>query len=67
MGVFREIDNHPFRHVNAGEIFVRISRSRGEYEERQRRKMLKGLIEEESKRKDETGNQGANVNQKEGE
>jgi ethanolamine-phosphate cytidylyltransferase len=66
MGVFREIDNHPFRHVNAGEIFVRISRSRGEYEERQRRKMLKGLIEEESKRRDEPGNQGANVNQKEG-
>ena len=63
MGIFREIDKHPFQHVNAGEILVRISRSRGEYEERQRKKLLKAFVEEESKRKEETEHQRTNANQ----
>jgi ethanolamine-phosphate cytidylyltransferase len=46
MGIFREIDSHPFRNMNAGEIVQRIMRSRAAYEERQRLKMEKSAIEE---------------------
>lgn len=41
LGIFREIDTHPFQHVNAGEIVRRILRSREAFEERQRVKLMK--------------------------
>lgn len=49
MGIFRETSEHPFQHVNAGEIVGRILKSREAYEERQRAKMQKSVVEEEAK------------------
>lgn len=49
MGIFRQINDHPFQHVNAGEIVDRILRSREAYEERQRAKLQKAIIEEQVK------------------
>jgi len=49
MGIFREVERHPFQAVNAGEIVERILRSRNAYEERQRAKLQKGIIEQASK------------------
>ncbi|KAL1994247.1 hypothetical protein VTN49DRAFT_2916 [Thermomyces lanuginosus] len=53
MGIFREIGEHPYHHVNAGEIVGRILKSRDAYEARQRAKLQKALLEEEHKRKEE--------------
>ena len=47
MGIFREIDTHPYQHVNAGEIVQRILKSREVFEERQRVKRQKTIQEEE--------------------
>ncbi|KAL7271187.1 choline phosphate cytidylyltransferase [Rhizina undulata] len=41
MGVFRDIEDHDWVHVNAGEIVKRIVGQREMYEERQRRKGVK--------------------------
>lgn len=49
IGIFRQINDHPFQHVNAGEIVDRILRSREAYEERQRAKLQKAIIEEQVK------------------
>lgn len=49
MGIFKEIASHAFQHVNAGEIVDRILKSREAYEERQRAKLQKGTIEEQTK------------------
>jgi ethanolamine-phosphate cytidylyltransferase len=38
LGIFREIGNHEFQHMNAEEIVERIARSRAMYEARQRAK-----------------------------
>ncbi|KAL5345904.1 choline phosphate cytidylyltransferase [Pseudogymnoascus australis] len=45
MGVYREIGEHVFQHVNAGEIVERIMRSRERYEARQRAKGEKAVGE----------------------
>ncbi|KAJ5099229.1 hypothetical protein N7532_006230 [Penicillium argentinense] len=46
MGIFREVDQHAFQHVNAGEIVDRILKSREAYEARQRAKLQKGVAED---------------------
>lgn len=45
MGIFREIDSHEFQGVNAEEIVQRIIKARERYEERQRLKGVKNVIE----------------------
>jgi ethanolamine-phosphate cytidylyltransferase len=55
MGIFKEVEPHPFQSVNAGEIVERILQSRNAYEERQRAKLEKGVIEQASKER-EAGN-----------
>lgn len=49
--IYREIENHSFQNVNAGEIVERIMKGRAAYEERQRIKGEKGLTEEAEKRR----------------
>jgi ethanolamine-phosphate cytidylyltransferase len=52
MGIYREIGNHEFAGVNAGEIVQRILKSRDMYEERQRVKGVKGIGEEAQRRRE---------------
>lgn len=59
MGIFKEIETHPFQHVNAGEIVERILKSRTAYEERQRAKLQKGVVEQESKDKEQAAQKSA--------
>ncbi|KAF2736441.1 hypothetical protein EJ04DRAFT_463091 [Polyplosphaeria fusca] len=49
--IYREIDNHDFQNVNAAEIVERIMKGRAMYEERQRKKGVKGITEEAEKRR----------------
>ncbi len=44
--IYREIGNHDFQNVNAGEIVQRIMKSRELYERRQRAKAQKAAGEE---------------------
>ena len=53
MGIFKEVGNHPFAHVNAGEIVMRIMRGRQAFEERQRIKGLKSIGEEAARQREE--------------
>ena len=50
LGLYREIGNHEFKHVNAEEIVRRIMKSRAMYEDRQRKKEEKATTEEAFKR-----------------
>ncbi|KAH8693116.1 phosphoethanolamine [Talaromyces proteolyticus] len=59
MGIFREIEAHPFQNVNAGEIVERILKSRNAYEARQRAKLQKGVIEQHTKQKEASGSRVA--------
>ncbi|KAL8711294.1 MAG: hypothetical protein Q9220_004191 [cf. Caloplaca sp. 1 TL-2023] len=52
MGIYREIGDHAFQNVNAGEIVQRILRSRQMYEERQKKKGEKIAGEEAVRRRD---------------
>lgn len=52
IGIFREIGNHGFQNVNAGEIVQRILKSRAMYEERQRVKGVKAIAEEAARRQE---------------
>ncbi|KAK2748691.1 hypothetical protein FQN57_000272 [Myotisia sp. PD_48] len=52
LGIFKEINSHPFQHVNAGEIVQRIMKSREAFEKRQQAKLLKALNEDELKRRE---------------
>ena len=45
LGIYHEVEEHAFQHVNAGEIVERIMRSRVLYEERQRIKAEKARKE----------------------
>lgn len=45
MGIYREVGDHTFAHVNAGEIVQRIMKSRDMYEARQRAKGMKAEVE----------------------
>jgi ethanolamine-phosphate cytidylyltransferase len=57
MGIFREIGDHPYQHVNAGEIVKRILKSREAFEERQRTKMQKTIMENEFSQREKLGQQ----------
>ena len=46
MSIFKEIGNHEFQNLNAGEIVQRILKSREVYETRQRAKGEKTMTEE---------------------
>lgn len=59
MGIFKEVGSHPFQNVNAGEIVERILRSRSAYEQRQRAKLQKGVVEQDARDK-ELASQGSN-------
>lgn len=52
MGLFKTIDTHDFAHVNAGEIVLRIMKGREAFEERQRRKGQKAVVENEARQKE---------------
>jgi ethanolamine-phosphate cytidylyltransferase len=52
MGIYREIGNHEFAGVNAGQIVQRILKSRDMYEERQRVKGVKGIGEDAQRRRE---------------
>ena len=51
MSIYQEVGPHEFQSVNAGEIVSRILKSREKYEERQRKKEMKSVGEEEVKRR----------------
>lgn len=53
LNIYREIENHEYQNVNAGEIVERIMKGRAMYEERQRLKGEKGITEEAEKRRQE--------------
>lgn len=63
LGIYREIGQHAFQDVNAGNIVQRILKSRELYEERQRKKgqkadveaaaKIREVLEEEQKKKEE--------------
>lgn len=53
LGIFQEVPAHDFQHVNAGEIVERIMASRAMYEERQRKKGIKGAGEDAIRRREE--------------
>ncbi|EHY55980.1 choline phosphate cytidylyltransferase [Exophiala dermatitidis] len=52
LGILREIPNHPYSHVNAGEIVMRIMKGRQAFEERQRRKGEKAVGEEAARQRE---------------
>jgi ethanolamine-phosphate cytidylyltransferase len=52
MGIYREIGEHEYSGVNAGQIVQRILKSRDMYEERQRVKGVKDIGEEAQKRRE---------------
>lgn len=49
LGIYREIGQHTFQDVNAGNIVQRIMESRERYEERQRKKGQKADVEAAAK------------------
>ena len=53
MGIFQEVGDHAFQHVNAGEIVGRILKSREAYEARQRAKLEKAVAEDLVKAQEE--------------
>lgn len=52
MGIFKEIGDHTFSHVNAGEIVKRIMKGRQAFEERQKRKGQKAVGEEAARERE---------------
>jgi len=52
MGIYRDIGEHEFSGVNAGQIVQRILKSRDMYEARQRAKGVKGIGEEAHRRRE---------------
>ncbi|KAL9604084.1 MAG: hypothetical protein Q9179_001973 [Wetmoreana sp. 5 TL-2023] len=59
LGIYQEIGNHDFQHVNAGEIVQRILRSRQMYEERQKKKGEKAAGEEAVRRREDMEKEAA--------
>ncbi|KAI9798301.1 MAG: hypothetical protein M1833_004873 [Piccolia ochrophora] len=53
MGIFKQVGDHTYQGVNAGEIVQRILKSREMYEERQRVKGVKGIGEDAVRRREE--------------
>ncbi|KAK7404105.1 choline phosphate cytidylyltransferase [Neonectria punicea] len=52
MGIYREIGEHTFADVNAGQIVQRIMKSRDMYEARQRAKGMKAEVEEAARERE---------------
>jgi ethanolamine-phosphate cytidylyltransferase len=52
MGIFKEVGDHAFSHVNAGEIVMRIMKGRQAFEERQKRKGQKAVGEEAARERE---------------
>lgn len=52
LGILREIPKHPYSHVNAGEIVMRIMKGRQAFEERQKRKGEKAVAEEAARQRE---------------
>ena len=52
MGILRQIEHHPYSHVNAAEIVGRIMKGRQAFEERQRRKGEKTVGEEAARQRE---------------
>jgi len=52
LGLLKQISDHSFKHVNAGEIMSRIIKGREAFEERQRRKGQKAVGEEAARLKE---------------
>ena len=52
LSIYKEIGNHEFQNVNAGDIVQRILKSREMYEARQRAKGEKAAAEEAVKRRE---------------
>lgn len=53
LGLYKEIADHAFSHINAEQIVGRILKSREMFEERQRVKGVKGIGEEAVRRREE--------------
>lgn len=53
LGLYREIGPHKYAHINASEIVGRIMQSRSLYEERQRKKGVKGIDEAAVQRREQ--------------
>ena len=53
MGIFNQVAKHDFQNVDAGEIVMRIMKSRAAYEERQRMKGVKAEGEELVRKREE--------------
>ena len=64
MGIYREIGDHPFCNVNAGEIVARILKGREAFEERQRKKGEKSVGEEAVRRREQMEREAAEVARK---
>ena len=52
LGLYREAENHDFAHVNAGEIVLRIMKGREAFEERQKRKGEKAVVEDAARKQE---------------
>lgn len=55
--LYREISNHDFQLVNAGEIVQRIMKSKGMYEEERKRSKAEKVTREEAAQREEQGTQ----------
>jgi ethanolamine-phosphate cytidylyltransferase len=61
MGIYCQIGDHPFSHVNAGEIVTRILKGREAFEERQRKKGEKSVGEEAVRRREQMEREATEV------
>ena len=61
MGIYREILDHPFSNVNAGEIVTRILKGREAFEERQRKKGEKNVGEEAVRKREQMEREASEV------
>jgi ethanolamine-phosphate cytidylyltransferase len=61
MGIFRQIGEHVFSNVNAGEIVTRILKGREAFEERQRKKGEKSVGEEAVRRHEQLEREAAEL------
>lgn len=50
--IFTEVPPHDFQDVNAGHIVDRIMHSRHQFEERQRKKAAKSVVEKEARQQE---------------
>ena len=64
MGIFRQIGEHAFSHVNAGEIVTRILKGRQAFEERQKKKGEKAFGEEAVRRREQMEAEAAELAEK---